>query len=260
VLLKRFDADVGQQELQAGLVSVLPLAEPVEDVDDGRSGGQQVGGSGERLQGLGRSRRGTQPATDQQPEARLCRTVLPDRCQPAQVVHGGVGAVAGAAGEGDLELAGQPLRERVAQEVVAQLRRVGCDVERLMRANAGQRAGRHVAHDVAAGFAGGEANLGQETQRLRHLWQTDVVDLHILAGGQVSRPLPEVAGDAGQDGQLLAVEPALRDADAQHLHAGQAPHAVDAVLQSQGAEIILRDAAPTAQGDGFCQPIDLGME
>ena len=76
----------------------------------------------------------------------------------ADVVEHGLAAVGVAAGEVDLELAGQALGERVAQEVLEGGLGPRRDVEDLERAGAGEVAALHVADGVAAGLAGGEAD------------------------------------------------------------------------------------------------------
>ena len=63
-----------------------------------------------------------------------------------------------AAGEVDLELARQPLAQRVAHEVLERGLGPRRDVEELVRAGAGEVAGHHVAHGVAARLAGGQAD------------------------------------------------------------------------------------------------------
>jgi len=71
-------------------------------------------------------------------------------------------------------------------------------------------------------------------------------------------PCPKVAGDTGQDSQLLATEAATGEADPQHLHIGQTPHAIDTLVQSKGSEVLLRDIALPALYNCFCQPVNLG--
>ena len=84
----------------------------------------------------------------------------------AQVVDHRLRAIRLAAGEADLELARQLLVERVAQEVPNRGLQVMIDVGVLLRANAGKRAGRHVADGVAAGFPCGQA--GARPDRASH--------------------------------------------------------------------------------------------
>ena len=84
----------------------------------------------------------------------------------ADVVEHRLAAVGGAAGEVDLELARQPLRDRVAQEEVLGGLGPRADVEHLVGARAGEVAARHVAHGVAARLAAGEPDRREEAQRL----------------------------------------------------------------------------------------------
>ena len=71
----------------------------------------------------------------------------------ADVVEHRLAAVGAAAREVDLELAGQPLTERVAHEVLERGLGPRRDVELLVRAGAGEVAGHHVADGVAARLA-----------------------------------------------------------------------------------------------------------
>ena len=108
----------------------------------------------------------------------------------ADVVEHGLAAVGGAAGEVDLELAGQALGERVAQEVLEGRLGPRADVEHLERAGAGEVAALHVAHGVAAGLAGGEPDRRQVAHHRGDPLEVDEVELDVLAGGDVA-PAPE---------------------------------------------------------------------
>ena len=91
-----------------------------------------------------------------------------------------------AAGKRDLEFAAERLRVRMAEHEVRDGFRVGCDIESLCAANAGDGAGSDVAHGIAAGFAGGDADRG-EAARMRAGASSDVneVELNVPAGGDV---------------------------------------------------------------------------
>ena len=147
------DAQGVDQPLHAGPELVVAVAEVVEGAQARLEGGQQVLAGRELLERLGRVGVGAQAAGDEHPEAGLDRAVVPGPVDGdhADVVEHGLAAVGGAAGEVDLELAGQALGVAVAEEVLE--RRLGprADVEHLERAGAGQVA----AHDVADGVAAG---------------------------------------------------------------------------------------------------------
>ncbi len=79
----------------------------------------------------------------------------------ADVVEHGLAAVGVAAGEVELELAGQALGQRMAQEVLERGLGPGADVEDLVGAGAGEVAALDVADGVAAGLPGGQADRGR---------------------------------------------------------------------------------------------------
>ena len=60
------------------------------------------------------------------------------------------------------------------------------DVEVLVGARAGEVAAHDVADGVAAGLAGGHAGVRQEAHQLGHPLQLHVVELDVLAGGDVA--------------------------------------------------------------------------
>jgi hypothetical protein len=114
------------------LLSRLPVC--VEDPDDRLDGGEQVLAGGELLERQRGVRVGAEAAGDEHPEAGLGGAVV-ERAgagDHAHVVEHGLAAVGLAAGEVDLELAGQALGERVAQEVPVGGLGPGGDVEVLV--------------------------------------------------------------------------------------------------------------------------------
>jgi hypothetical protein len=134
---------------------------------------------------------GPEAAGEEHPKSGLEGPVGPGpghRDHPDVVEHG-LAAVGGAAGEVDLELAGQALGERVADEVAVGGLGPGADVEDLVGAGAGQVAALHVADGVAAGLPGGQPDRGQLAQQGRHPLELDEVELHVLPGGEVA-PAP----------------------------------------------------------------------
>ena len=100
-----------------------------------------------------------------------------------------------------------------------------------------------VADGVAARLAGGEADRGEEAQHLGRLLELDEVELHVLAGGEVT-PAPRVGlGDVGEHLELLGLDPAVRDLDPHHLVVTALALAVDALVQAEDAEHVLVDLA-----------------
>ena len=90
-----------------------------------------------------------------------------------------------AAGEGDFEFAAKVLHVVVAQQKPGQGVGIGGGVEGFGAADAGQLAAGDVAHGVAAGFAGGDADGSQSAHQVRCVFDMDVVKLDVLAGGHV---------------------------------------------------------------------------
>ena len=108
------------------------------------------------------------------------------RGDDADVVEHRLAAVGVAAREVDLELAGQPLGERVADEVAVGRLGPRRDVERLERAGAGEVATHHVAHRVAARLTGGQPDRRHVAHQVGDALELDEVELHVLAGGEVA--------------------------------------------------------------------------
>ena len=157
--------------------------------------GEQVLAGREVLERLRGVRRGAEPAGEEHLEAGLERAVGagPGEGDDADVVEHRLAAVRRAAREVDLELAGEALGDRVAEEEVGDGLRPRRDVEHLERAGAGEVAAGDVADGVAAGLAAGEADRAEEAEHLGDVAQLDEVELHVLAGGEVA-PAPGVLG------------------------------------------------------------------
>jgi hypothetical protein len=98
-------------------------------------------------------------------------------------------------------------------------------------------ASRHVAHRVVAGFARGQANVGQKVQRIRHLLQGHEVILHVLPRGQMAFIAAVAFGHQGQVPHLLRGQQSAGDLGADHVDVGLAL-AVDAAPQPERTEFI----------------------
>ncbi len=109
-----------------------------------------------------------------------------DARDEGDVVDAGDRAVLVGGREGRLDLARHQLRGGVAHEVAHVGARVGGEVEQLALGDAGPRVAGHVADGVAAALAGRQAGVGQLADHLGHVAQRDVVDLDVLAGGDVA--------------------------------------------------------------------------
>ncbi len=124
---------------------------------------------------------------DEDPEPRLDRAVVgcAGNAHHADVVEHRLAAVRSAAREVDLELAGQALGVRMAEEVLEGRLRPGAHIQCLEWARPGQVARGHIPHRVTAGLAGREADRGHVPEHRRDLLELDKVELHVLAGSDV---------------------------------------------------------------------------
>src|SRR5215472_6079319 len=99
------------------------------------------------------------------------------------VVDSGNGAstIVFAAGKGDLELARQIVEVRMTQQVARNAQRVRSHVKCFSRTNAGNRASGHIAHGVAASFAGGQPAIRKQTHSRRHIFELYEMKLDVFA-------------------------------------------------------------------------------
>ena len=164
-------------------------------------------------------------------------------------VHQAAGVLP-AAGERDLELAAEVLRVGMAEQEAHDRLRVGRDVEGLVAADAGERAGGDVAHRVAAGLAGGDADRGQAAHDVRRVLDVDEVELEVLPRGDVADAVGVLLGEVGQDVHLLRRHAAEGDLDA--LHAGRVPERVRALDQRAG-RVGERARRSRRRGAGRCR-------
>ncbi len=173
----------------------------------------------------------------------------------------GAGAIAGAAGEGGLPLAGQALGDGVAQHVAGVGSQVGRGVEHLVGAGAGVGAAGDVADRVAARLAGGEAHASQKPHHLRRIVQVHEVKLEVLASGDVAAAVAGVLlGDDRAGLHLVGGDTAIRQFDADHLHVLLAL-AVDAVHQTEGAELVHKPFLVGAEAAGLAlEVLDLLLQ
>ncbi len=131
----------------------------------------------------------------------------------------------------------------MAQEVARQRLGVRRHVEGFVCRDAAVRAGRDVADGVAAGLARREPGFGQPAHGRLDVVQLQEVELHVLAGGDVAEAARVRGGHVGQRVELLAVQDALRDLDAQHLGVVCLALAVGAAHQPEGAPLVGGDLA-----------------
>ena len=125
----------------------------------------------------------------------------------------------------------------MAHEVPRVCRGVGRDVERLVGADTCHRAAGDVADGVAACLAGGESGGADDAHEFRRVIDLDVVELEVLARRRVALLQGSVLlGHDAEGVELIGVEPAEGDLDADHLGVGLSL-AVDALLEPERLEL-----------------------
>ena len=224
--LEFLDAELAHQELQPRRIAILLLAEPGEHAGDRLREGQDLFFRNEFVVQPGLLRHGAESSADPQLESapRLAVFLASDR-DGAEIVqpHQRAGILF-AAGKRDLEFPPERLCVRMPQHEIRDRLRVGRDIERLFAADAGDRAGGHVAHRIAASFAGRDADRRETPHQRRRVFNVDEMKLHVLAGGDVRDAVRVFLAKIGQHLQLRGVQAAERNLDA--LHAGRVPQGV----------------------------------
>ena len=228
------DAERVHQDLDAGLVLVVPPPLQVVDPHDRLEVGQEVAAGKELPQHLADDRRAPQSAAGQHLEAERPLAV-PDQPQ-ADVVDLGGGAVAPGAGHRDLELARQIGELRVQGGPLAQQLAVRAGVGDLVRGDAGQVVAGDVADAVAAGLDGVHVHRGEVREDVRDPIQGRPVELDVLAGGEVPVAAVVAPGDGGEHPELGRGQDPVGDRDPQH---GREALHVEPVHEPQGLELLL---------------------
>ena len=251
------DAEFRDEELDARLVLVAALAEPVPDADHGFDGAQLLAHRNEVDEHVGDAGRSAEAAADADAEALL--PALFDGHQ-ADVMDRDQAAVFLAGGVRDLELARQLLVDGVPQEVAQRRLGVRRDVEHAVIGDAGERVGGDVADGVAAGLARRDADLGEAAHHLRRVFEHHEVDLDRLSRRDVAElPRRIPVGDVGDGVELVGRQRAVRHLDAHHLAVGLTL-AVRAVLEAERPEVVA-EAFAGAPGERVpLEVIDLGFD
>ena len=179
-------ADLVDEDLDpgAGAVDAQPVL-AVEDAEDGLGDLEVVAvvGLDELVEGRGDAGHDRGAAADPDLEA---LDPVPFDGEEGDVVDAADRPVLGGAGERGLDLARHQLRRRVADEVADVGGAVGGRVEDLVGGDAGPGVAGDVADRVAAALARGEAGFGDLAQQQLGVAQRHVVDLDVLAGGDVA--------------------------------------------------------------------------
>ena len=183
-----------------------------------------------------------------------------DARDEGDVVDAGDRAVLVGGGEGGLHLARHQLRGGVAHEVAHVGAHVGGGVEELALADAGPGVAGHVADGVAAALAAREAGVGQLPDRLGGVPQRDVVELDVLARGDVALVERRVLlHHVGEGLHLLRRDAAERQLHPDHLDVGLAL-AVDALLQAEADELVLGRVAGEELLGLVVEVVELALE
>ena len=250
------------EPLHAGPELVVAVAVVGEDPEDRLDRGEQVLARRELLEGERGVRVGAEAAGDEHAEAGLAGAVV-ERAgggDHADVVEHRLAAVGLAAGEVDLELAGQALGERVVEEVLEGGLGPRADVEVLVGAGAGEVAAHDVADGVAARLPGGEADRGHVAQDGGDLLEVDEVELHVLPGGEVAPAAAVGLGDVGEHVELLGGDGAVGHLHPHHLVVAALALAVDAVVQAEDPEGVLLEVAGEVAGELLLELLDVGTD
>ena len=187
---------------------------------------------------LGDHRRAALAAADIDGKAQFALVVLLQ--MQADVVGLDGCAVALRPGHRNLELAGQIGEFRMHRRPLAQDFCIGPGVGNLVGGSAREMVGSHVADAVAAGLYGVHLDAGEVGEDIRDVGQRGPVELDVLARGEVAVALVVFAGDMAEHTQLLRVERAVGNGDAQHVGVKLQ---VDPVHQAQRPELVFADLA-----------------
>jgi len=113
------------------------------------------------------------------------------------------------------------LMEGMAEEKLCQRVGIRSYIEHLVLADAGEGATGDVAHRIAAGLAGGDADGGQAAHQRGSIVNMDEMQLEILPSRDMGDPIRVFLCQLGQHLQLLRIYSSVRDLDP--LHPGRVP-------------------------------------
>src|SRR4051812_17639287 len=264
LLAERVDPDLVDHELQPRALAVG--AQPVLTVEDAQNGLRDLQvvavvdlDEVEQRGADARHDRGAAAGADLDALDLLAVDLAHTRDE-SEVVDQRDRAVLVGRGERDLELARQQLADLVAHEVADEGAGVGGHVVGLAVADAGPRVARHVADGVAAGLAAREAGVGDHPDDLGRPLERDVVELEVLAGGDVALAQRRVVlGHVGERLHLLGRDAAEGELHADHLDVGLAL-AVDALLEPEADELLLGLLAGQEAVGAGVEVVELALE
>ena len=178
----------------------------------------------------------------------------------AEIVHAEQRMVfIGASFERDLEFARQRRAEGMPQQIARRRFRIRRHVEHLGRRHAGERAAGDVAHRIAAGFARGDASVGEHAHRGFHVMQLHEMKLDVLASGDVAEAAREPLTHVGERLELRGGQDALRHFHAQHLHVAHLALAVCAAYEPEHAPLVGRQLATLKLVEHVDELVDVGL-
>ncbi len=234
------ESQLFDDELHPSLVPILPVAQLVEDFDDGFDARNELVHRREFTKHLGDTGRGAQSAAGHhsEPDGAVCllcgqQADIVNRCQSAVVL---------AAGEGDFEFARQTLIEGVPKQMICDGLRIGRHVKDLGLADPCQMARSDVADGIGAGLPGRQADFRQPSHDGRDVFQLDEMQLNVLSRCHVAHPGRVPIRQFSNPPELIGSQTAERNLDAHHLHARLAL-TVNAVLQPKRLEEIIDELA-----------------
>ena len=224
--LEFFNSQILDQEFDPRAAAIFLLAAGGEHPGNGLRQRQQFIRGDKRVVQFRLVRNGAQPSAHVGFKPALFNAIL-DACHGDQsdVMHTRkTASVLRATAESRLEFPAEILTIGMPQQKFGHRAGVGSDIERFVRADARVRAGRDVAHRIAAGLSCGDSRCGQAAHHSGRIFDVHVVQLKILASGDVGDTVGILLRQFRQCFQLRGVEPAARNFDA--LHARSVPHGV----------------------------------
>ena len=167
------------------------------------------------------------------------------------VVDFGVGAPLGAAGDGDFELAGEIVKVRIAGEFFIERKDDGGDIRDFVGIDASEGASSDVARDITAGASGGQANGVQTFENIGNGFDRNPMELNVLTDGNVGEAVAIFGGKISDGANLIAVEEAIGNANANHEERSGAAFAAGAAEDAQAITLGVNAPGTKIGGEPF---------
>lgn len=253
---KRVEADFFEQETQTRLVAVVAVAALVEDALDGFGDEIDFARGDEFFEEIGDAAARAHAAADIDRESERAfaffrdESDVGDRCARAGVR---------ASAEIDFEFSREAEAARVAQHLFGERDGIGGGVEKLARTDAGVLADGDVAHGVAAAAFGGKLDLVEFFDGGAEVVEKHLVDLDVLARGDVEDSVAVFARHRGESAHLVGKHATASETDAKHVGSVLALF-VDSERNADGAEIVGREDAEFEAFDFLSEPHEVLLE